>query len=559
MKAKAALCTMTLIFLMIPLFAQFAGGTGSPEDPYLVASAAQLHSVRTNLSAHYRQIGEINFTGTPYGGGTGWLPIGTETSPFTGSYDGKGHQIWGLNIHRSSGWSGLFGVISHASVRNIQIWSANVECSYQAASLVGFLHYSSMENCSVNASSIEGYDFTGGLTSYAYESSIISCTADISLQGHESVGGIVGLLKRSGIRDCHAQFSDSDTWYQVGGVVGTAESNSSIIDCSFSGDLYSISWSGGIVGHATDTRIVGCSSGPGLMMSGDSCGGIVGQAYAIVSIINCSSSMDISAHLTVGGIAGVMQNYSSAQNCHASGNVRAMSPVGGFAGGISNSSVSDSYSTGNVFASYSGGGFAGSISNSGSLVQNCYSSGLVSIPDGESGGFSGAGSSTSSINCYWDMDTSGCSTSVSGEGRSTIQMTFPADPQTYVNWDFTTVWNWENGPAGGYPGLCPLPVGNDDPHTPVVPATLIRAYPNPFSTHATISFEFKDPGPCRIMLYDIRGRFIKQLLDAHLSSGMHQLSFDARDDKAQILPSGRYLIRLEHNSERHMKMITLIR
>lgn len=555
MKAKAIVCAIAIYILMIPLCAQFAGGSGTPEDPYLVASAAQLHSVRTNLSAHYRQIAEINFSGTPYGGGTGWLPIGTEASPFTGSYDGDDYQIWGLNIHRSSGWSGLFGVISHASVKNVQIWSANVICEYQAASLVGFLHYSAMENCSVNASDIEAYDFTGGLVSYAYESSIISCSADISLQGHESVGGIVGLLTRSGIRDCHAQFSFSDTWYQVGGIVGTAE-HGSIIDCTFSGDMYSLSWSGGIVGHATDTRIVGCVSGPGLMMSGDSCGGIVGQAYVMVDIINCSSSMDISAHLTVGGIAGVMQNYSTAQNSHASGNVRAMYPVGGFAGGISNSTVSNCYSTGNVFGSISGGGFAGSISNSGSLVQNCYSIGLVSIPDGESGGFSGAGSSTSSLNCYWDMDSSGCSTSVSGEGRNTIQMTSPADPQTYVNWDFETVWNWNNGPAGGYPGLSPLPVDIDDPIAPSLPAIAIRAYPNPFIAQATISFELKEQGSCRVSLYDIKGRLITRLADAFFRAGEQQLSLDVR---SLGLASGHYLILLEHKGIRQVKRITLFR
>lgn len=558
MTSKALVWSITFLTLMIPLCAQFAGGSGTPEDPYLVANAAQLHSVRTNLSAHYRQIAEINFTGTPYGGGTGWLPIGTLESPFTGSYDGDNYQIWGLNIHRSSGWSGLFSTISHGSVKNVQLWSANVICEYQAASLVGYLHYSSMENCSVNASSIEGYDFTGGLVSRAYESSIVSCSADISLIAHESVGGIVGLLSSSCIRDCYAQFSSSNTWYQVGGIVGTAELGSSIIDCSFSGYLYSNSWSGGIVGHATYTRVVGCTTGPGILMSGDMCGGIVGQAYIMVDIINCSSSMDVVAHLYVGGIVGVMENYSTAHNCHASGNVRSMH-AGGFVGGLTASTVTDCYSTGSVQGRYSAGGFVCFISTTGSLLQNCYSTGQVSSTQGEPGGFSGGGSSTSSINCYWDMESSGCSTSVSGEGRTTAQMTSPAEPDTYVNWDFASVWNWDTGPAGGYPGLSPLPVSVDDPIVPALTRTAIKAYPNPFSTQATISFELKEAGACKLSLYDIKGRKVKQLMASSLSSGVHQFMFSAWDDKGNRLPSGRYLIGLEHNGLRHLKRITLSR
>lgn len=561
MKAKALLCVIAFCIWMIPLCAQFAGGSGTPEDPYLVASAAQLHSVRTNLSAHYRQIAEINFSGTPYGGGTGWLPIGTEASPFTGSYDGNNYQIWGLYIHRSSGWSGLFGVISHASVKNVQIWGANVNCEYQAACLVGFLHYSSMENCSVNASSIEGYDFTGGLVSYAYESSIVACSADISLRGHESVGGIVGLLTRSGIRDCHAQFSFSSTWYQVGGIVGTAEQGSSVIDCSFAGDLRAISWTGGIVGHATDTLISGCTTGSGLMMGGDTCGGIVGDAYARVDIVNCSSAMEIRAHYSVGALVGLLERRSTAQNCHASGRVRTNWPAGGFAGSISNSSVANCYSTGEVNGTRYSGGFTGGLSSTGSLIQNCYSTGVVTSRDDEAGGFAGASvSSTASvINCYWDTQSSGCLISTVGEGRTTAQMCDPTDANTYVNWDFASIWHWQSEPAIGYPSLNILPVANADAHTPELSNTIIKSSPNPFSSSSQISFVLAKAARCELKIYDLKGRLRRRLTESFLKSGTHQFCFDGCDEAGLRLSSGIYLVSLQENGQRSVQRITLIK
>ncbi|HRX76624.1 MAG TPA: FlgD immunoglobulin-like domain containing protein, partial [Candidatus Cloacimonadota bacterium] len=115
------------------------------------------------------------------------------------------------------------------------------------------------------------------------------------------------------------------------------------------------------------------------------------------------------------------------------------------------------------------------------------------------------------------------------------------------------------GPAGGYPGLSPLPVSVDDPIVPALTRTAIKAYPNPFSTQATISFELKEAGACKLSLYDIKGRKVKQLMASSLSSGVHQFMFSAWDDKGNRLPSGRYLIGLEHNGLRHLKRITLSR
>jgi len=53
------------------------------------------------------------------------------------------------------------------------------------------------------------------------------------------------------------------------------------------------------------------------------------------------------------------------------------------------------------------------------------------------------------------MDTTGLSTSVGGEGRTTTEMTHPYAANTYTGWDFTSVWaaDTEYTMNDGYPYL----------------------------------------------------------------------------------------------------------
>jgi len=50
---------------------------------------------------------------------TGWLPIGNPDTPFTGTFNGAGHQITGLWINRTGDYLGLFGFIDGAIIKNV--------------------------------------------------------------------------------------------------------------------------------------------------------------------------------------------------------------------------------------------------------------------------------------------------------------------------------------------------------------------------------------------------------------------------------------------------------
>lgn len=67
-------------------------GSGTADDPYLIASESDLNQIRYNLDAHYKLTSSIQLS-------EGWEPIGTLEEPFRGSIDGDGHNIKNLVIN----------------------------------------------------------------------------------------------------------------------------------------------------------------------------------------------------------------------------------------------------------------------------------------------------------------------------------------------------------------------------------------------------------------------------------------------------------------------------
>lgn len=93
--------------------ADFSAGTGTADDPYVVNTADELSGIKDNLSAHYKLGADIDLSAwiTANAPETGWSPIGTESSPFIGTFNGDGHVIENIWIEAETSNVGLFGVI----------------------------------------------------------------------------------------------------------------------------------------------------------------------------------------------------------------------------------------------------------------------------------------------------------------------------------------------------------------------------------------------------------------------------------------------------------------
>ena len=94
--------------IRVIFLAPFYGGTGTALDPYQICDAAQLDLMRYFLNKHFILNNDIDLTDYLKSGGAGytkwgtngWKPIGTSTTPFTGTLNGQGFVVKGLWIDR---------------------------------------------------------------------------------------------------------------------------------------------------------------------------------------------------------------------------------------------------------------------------------------------------------------------------------------------------------------------------------------------------------------------------------------------------------------------------
>jgi hypothetical protein len=120
--------TLLLAFNMTG-FAQFSGGTGTPEDPYIISTVADLTQLATYVNnenttynnKHYPLANDIDISGMD------WTPIGYDSyKPFKGVFDGNNKKISGLTMNSALTHVGLFGNISSATVKDLGVTEINI-------------------------------------------------------------------------------------------------------------------------------------------------------------------------------------------------------------------------------------------------------------------------------------------------------------------------------------------------------------------------------------------------------------------------------------------------
>ena len=156
-----------------------------------------------------------------------------------------------------------------------------------------------------------------------------------------------------------------------------------------------------------------------------------------------------------GGLFGSDQvvGSSSIDNCYSTASVTAVGTnVGGFTG-YSNGSITNCYSVGAVNAGTAAnvGGFIGSLTGT---ITNCYSSGAVTSSGSNVGGFVGYSDGGTITNSFWDIETSGKSSSAGATGKTSTLMKTEST-FTDASWDFATtpIWKINASINSGYPYL----------------------------------------------------------------------------------------------------------
>ena len=280
---------------------------------YKVNSAAQLawlaEKISYSTNESYKLTSNIDLDGRP------WKPIGDQTSPFKGTFDGSGFTIKGLEVPNNEKFAGLFGYIGGGE-EETEITEKQAVIENLKIELVNNSHHSAI------AEAWGSGTLAGGVENAILKNIFVSGD-DLNVTSGSgeilSAGGIAGALLSTDIINSASTInvtavSAYETAY-VGGITGL--NNGKIISCYTTGNITAISTldekealAGGLVGNNNGTIV---------------------SSYASGNVIAESALFDAYA----GGIAGYVGSYSSIErNAALNKTVEASVGITKYAGGI---------------------------------------------------------------------------------------------------------------------------------------------------------------------------------------------------------------------------------
>ena len=180
---------------------------------------------------------------------------------------------------------------------------------------------------------------------------------NLTLRGTSAGGGSVAGYaygKDIVIENCFSYMTISGTGSNVGGIVGYANSNTTIRNCANLGAVTGSGSVGGIIGGfvGSGAVIIGCYNTGAVTATGSTAGGVFGNSGYAITVTNCYNTGAVSASSNAGGIGGVLKGE--------------MNWTGTL---VATATVSDCYSVGAVTG---GNGAFGSVDAGSVTVTNCY-------------------------------------------------------------------------------------------------------------------------------------------------------------------------------------------
>lgn len=206
---------------------------------YSISTAAELEKLADMTNRGLIQGGEFVLADdidlASYTSNGGWVPIGTSTNSFEGTFDGNGYTISNLYINRSGssnqGFLGQSG--SNAVIKNLALESVDITARSSSGSIVGVLDGSTISNC-YSSGRVTGTNNTGGIAGATTLGSIIDTYTTAAVAGSAQVGGIAGDSIFTTFNNVYAINSVSGTGNNIGGIAGYAGGN--LTNCYVLGD-----------------------------------------------------------------------------------------------------------------------------------------------------------------------------------------------------------------------------------------------------------------------------------------------------------------------------------
>jgi len=333
------------------------------------------------LGLHYQLIENVTLPQVAKGE-SNWTAIGNFDEPFVGSFDGKGHSIFGLSIDKPEDThQGMFGYIVGAHIQNLRLEGGSILGESFLGCVVGVSESGTLENshasCSVSGTSVG----VGGLLGTNSVGTVEDSHATGNVSGKDGVGGLVG--RNSGTVHNSSAAGDVKGDDNVGGLLGY-NSRGTVENSRATGNVVGTNSSvGGVVGYNNGGTLAQSYFSTGSVSGNENVGGLVGLngsgglRLSSARVQNGFSSGNVHGNNNVGGVVGANISNNSlfitvrswVQDCFSSGNVDGTNNVGGVVGFNSqDSQLRNSFATGHVDGDTSVGGVVG---GSGGTVQSC--------------------------------------------------------------------------------------------------------------------------------------------------------------------------------------------
>ena len=207
-------------------------------------------------------------------GAFSWIPIGSATTPFSGTFEGNNHTISGMlrDTHASGGCIGFFETCCSAVIRNLRLenfYLRGYGCGAVTSTATGACL---IENCHVSGV-IATRGSSGGIIGTAYRThpagekeihQIINCSSDCiifpgTLDGggkvlpNRTAGGIAGTCRNTIISEC-TNHGNVYGKISIGSILGSAEENTEVINCRNFGTAVGEDFQGRLIGNLPETE-----------------------------------------------------------------------------------------------------------------------------------------------------------------------------------------------------------------------------------------------------------------------------------------------------------------
>ncbi len=312
---------------------------------------------------------------------TEWVPVGTNSKPFTGKINGCGFAINGLKITslqdnlQAYGFIGIAkgGEIYDISFTNINISLPTIQNTVYVGGVIGYNEGAALARVLTSgtitianhSSSFNSY--SGGIVGYTLVDYILNCENRANITAKTVAGGIIGYKEVTEKLNRFANNNNSGTISAniAGGIIGDgvlclAE------ECYNTGAVTGVKFAGGIVGRSYYASILDKCYNTGTIsiistspIQFDAAGGIIGSVvihseYLIgtTEITNSYNQGNVDSKKEAGGIIGSCNNGGigkiDIQNCYNSGNIKGVDYAGGIGGEVSGISIKQCINHGTI-------------------------------------------------------------------------------------------------------------------------------------------------------------------------------------------------------------------